>query len=238
MQKKVFCYYCDASFINENQLIAHQKSKHFRCPVCNHVKMNAKSLSQHMTEVHHSYLTAIPCAIEGRQDPSTNVFGLSGIPEETYVSWLAAIDPNFKNSVRDINMAGSYIAPQSVLTAALQSSETTHTLIRDQLFQFQKAKVSVAPSSNKLITAKGVVSSEALTKSISVPLQERLINAQRLLETSNRKAKQILFDAENAAEKALRQRTKERRAKEELYFSPGPDGLSVQELRAKHLSQL
>ena len=235
MSKRVFCYYCDAAFSTEDQLISHQKTKHFRCPVCNHVKGSAKSLAQHMTEIHKSFLTAIPNAIEGRQDPSVNVFGLSGIPEHVYVQWLAAIDPNFKNSIKDVNMAGSYLAPQAVLSAAMQSSEKTHTVIRDQLFQFQKAKIQVAPTGNKIITSKGVVSSESLTKTVNMPLEERLNNAQRLFEASKRKAEQILFDAENAGEKLRKEKTKERRKKEILYFTPDSDGNSVYEMRSQYI---
>jgi DNA-directed RNA polymerase subunit RPC12/RpoP len=231
-KKNVFCYYCDASFDDENQLISHQKTKHFRCPECNRVKMNMKSLRQHMTEVHKSYLSAIPNAKEGRQDPEANVFGLSGIPEDVYVSWLATIDPSFKDSVKNVNMAGSFLATRAVLDDALQSSEKSHTLIRDQLYQFQKAKIQVAPSVNKVITAKGVVSSETLMRNVSAPLQERLANAQRLMERSRRRAEQILFDAERRGEKDLKQKTKERRAKEELYFTPDSEGRSVFEIRA------
>ena len=238
MSRKVFCYYCDAAFFTEDQLISHQKTKHFRCPVCNHVKGSAKSLAQHMTEIHKSFLTAIPNAIEGRQDPSVNVFGLSGIPEDVYVSWLAAIDPNFKNSIKNVNMQGSYLASQAVVSAALQSSEKTHNVIRDQLFQFQKAKIQVAPTStNKIITSKGVISSDSLSKVVSTPLEEKLQNAQRLFEASMRKAEQILYDAEKDGEKRRKQKTKERRKKEVLYFTPDDEGRSVYEMRAFYLQQ-
>ena len=235
-KKKVFCYYCDASFDNEVQLTSHQKTKHFRCPRCGRTKASVDLLRKHMTEVHKSYLSAVPNAKEGREDPEISVVGLSGIPEDFYISWRAGIDSNFKESLKNIDMAGSFLATQAVLDDALQSSEKSHTLIRDQLYLFQKAKVQVAPSVNKVITANGVVSSEKLVKNVSAPLQERLANAQRLMETSRRKAEQILFDAERAGEKVLRERTKERRAKEELYFTPDSEGHSVFELRAMHLA--
>lgn len=32
--ESVSCYYCEKQFDSEDHLIQHQKSKHFKCPIC------------------------------------------------------------------------------------------------------------------------------------------------------------------------------------------------------------
>lgn len=237
MMKKVYCYWCNASFDNENQLISHQKSKHFRCPVCNQVKQSLKNLNNHYLQIHRTYLPAVPNALEGRTDPNVNIFGLSGIPEDVYVSWLAEIDPTFKANAKELNMDGAYIANQSVTLNARNSLEITKSIFRNQLMQFANARVQTAPVVEHVITAKGVISSEQLqTKERNISFKASLENAQKRFETSQRKAAQILFDAERAAEKSRKLLYKERKEREELYFQPNLDGLTVFELRALHLA--
>ncbi|EAY04395.1 Zinc finger, C2H2 type family protein [Trichomonas vaginalis G3] len=237
MSKKVYCYFCNSSFDDENQLISHQKSKHFRCPICSQVKQNLKSLNNHMLTLHRTYLEAVPGAIEGRKDPNVNIFGLSGIPEDVYVTWLASIDPTFKANIKDMNVDGAYIANQAVKLAALNTAETSKSIFRNQLLQFTNARLQTAPVVEHVLTAKGVISSEQLhSQSKNTSFKASLENAQKRFETSKRRAAQILWDAERAAEKSRKKLTKERRAKEELYFQPPSDGLTVFELRAQFLA--
>lgn len=32
--QKPWCYYCDRIFVDEAQLVQHQRSRHFKCPEC------------------------------------------------------------------------------------------------------------------------------------------------------------------------------------------------------------
>ena len=66
---------------DENDLILHQKNKHFKCPECNKRLSTAKALSVHSLQVHKVTIHRIPDAKEGRDDPSWDIFGSAGIPE-------------------------------------------------------------------------------------------------------------------------------------------------------------
>ena len=69
----IWCYFCNKSFVDENQLIAHQKMVHFRCPVCRRVKLNSSALATHMSTVHKEILKAVPNAIPERDSPDNSV---------------------------------------------------------------------------------------------------------------------------------------------------------------------
>eukprot|EP00930_Biecheleria_cincta_P076176 TRINITY_DN63395_c0_g1_i1.p1 TRINITY_DN63395_c0_g1~~TRINITY_DN63395_c0_g1_i1.p1 ORF type:complete len:266 (-),score=35.05 TRINITY_DN63395_c0_g1_i1:271-1032(-) len=76
-----WCYYCGLPATNLKELVAHQRSKHFACPLCN--SQNAWSiegLQKHVSNQHNRLLSAVPNAIEGRRDPSVSVNGMTGIP--------------------------------------------------------------------------------------------------------------------------------------------------------------
>ncbi len=83
-------------------LLAHQKAKHFRCHVCNKRTFNVPGLVIHYREVrfifsggsagpfsthssvgrqmHNETLSAVPNAVEGRDDPKLNIVGSEGVP--------------------------------------------------------------------------------------------------------------------------------------------------------------
>jgi len=100
-QTKPFCFFCDRSFEDETVLVQHQRAKHFRCPECDDGAIRGKcesvqGLIVHTLKVHGKTLSRVPNALQGRDNPELNVYGMDGIPEEVlrqkgYVS--AASDP-------------------------------------------------------------------------------------------------------------------------------------------------
>lgn len=82
---KPSCYYCIRQFDNEQALIEHQKLVHFKCLSCSKRFGNAGALNVHMKAMHDSVLTTILKAEPGRDDPTLNIVGSSGVPspEET-----------------------------------------------------------------------------------------------------------------------------------------------------------
>eukprot|EP00929_Paragymnodinium_shiwhaense_P071581 TRINITY_DN36379_c0_g1_i1.p1 TRINITY_DN36379_c0_g1~~TRINITY_DN36379_c0_g1_i1.p1 ORF type:complete len:302 (-),score=56.58 TRINITY_DN36379_c0_g1_i1:208-1113(-) len=82
---KPFCYYCDRTFEDLTVLVQHQRGRHFRCLECGDVKGKCESLQGlviHSCKVHGKPLTKVPNAIKGRDDPSDNIHGMEGVPEE------------------------------------------------------------------------------------------------------------------------------------------------------------
>lgn len=85
-----FCYFCDKDFENENVLIQHQISKHFRCRECigemgNRGKCETiAGLAMHTLKIHAKRLKQVPNAIPGRDDPNAgvNIYGSEGVPAE------------------------------------------------------------------------------------------------------------------------------------------------------------
>jgi hypothetical protein len=66
---------------DEQTLITHQKTKHFKCGECHKKLTTAKALSVHSLQVHKTSITAVPDAHPGREDPAWDIFGMSGVPE-------------------------------------------------------------------------------------------------------------------------------------------------------------
>ena len=58
----------------------HQKNKHFKCGRCQKRLASSKALSVHCIQVHKEPIKEIPEAKKGREDPSRDIFGSSGIP--------------------------------------------------------------------------------------------------------------------------------------------------------------
>jgi hypothetical protein len=65
---------------DEQTLIVHQREKHYRCPECSKKLNTAKALAVHCLNVHKRALTAVPAALDGREDPSWDIFGMAGVP--------------------------------------------------------------------------------------------------------------------------------------------------------------
>jgi hypothetical protein len=65
---------------DETTLIMHQKTKHFKCEVCNRKLTSAHALCVHSLQVHKVTVTQVPDAKVGRESPEWEIFGSSGIP--------------------------------------------------------------------------------------------------------------------------------------------------------------
>lgn len=95
------CFYCDRVFTDENQLVMHQKAKHFRCPDCGKKMTTTSAMRIHMSSVHKSELdrwvlrrllrrltlltvsllvTRVPNSKEGRGGVDFDVYGMEGLP--------------------------------------------------------------------------------------------------------------------------------------------------------------
>ncbi|CDR94827.1 zinc finger protein 207, putative [Babesia bigemina] len=77
---KPFCYFCNREFDDEKVLIMHQKAKHFKCGECNRKLETANGLSVHMQQVHKVVQRKVPFALEGRDNISSIVQGMQGVP--------------------------------------------------------------------------------------------------------------------------------------------------------------
>jgi hypothetical protein len=83
--EQISCYYCLREFSGSqalHQLVTHQKEFHMKCNTCNKRCSGISSLSSHSQQVHNITLTSVPNAVKGRTDPSVDVFGMQGIPDE------------------------------------------------------------------------------------------------------------------------------------------------------------
>ena len=74
--------YCDRDFDDEEILITHQKTKHFKCETCHKRLYSVPNLAVHHIQVHHTELTDVPGSIPGRNNVKLEIFGTVGIPED------------------------------------------------------------------------------------------------------------------------------------------------------------
>uniref|UniRef100_A0A3B0MY56 C2H2-type domain-containing protein n=1 Tax=Theileria annulata TaxID=5874 RepID=A0A3B0MY56_THEAN len=77
---KPFCFFCLREFHNEKVLIQHQKAKHFKCPECNRKLETANGLLVHLQQVHKSTLNRVPNSLEGRDNITSTIQGMNGVP--------------------------------------------------------------------------------------------------------------------------------------------------------------
>lgn len=82
-----FCFFCDRTFDDETVLLQHQRAKHFRCPECDDGAVRGKcesvqGLIVHTLKVHGKALARVPNALQGRDNPELNVYGMDGIPAD------------------------------------------------------------------------------------------------------------------------------------------------------------
>ena len=81
--KRVYCYYCERDFEDEGILIQHQKARHFKCHLCNKKMSTASGMSIHIQQVHKETLKLVPNAIDGRGDPTIEIYGMQGVEDGT-----------------------------------------------------------------------------------------------------------------------------------------------------------
>lgn len=235
-KNNVWCYFCNKSFIDESQLIAHQKMYHFRCPVCHRIKLNSSNLSTHMITVHKEILKAVPNSLPGRESPENKIFGMRGIPENVYIAWRSSIDPEFKERVKDVNLDAAFYANDATKYAAINNKMSRENITFNQFNQFQRANVHVNPSLSAVVTAKGVVTSESLQNDDRQSVAIDVELAQRKYELAMRKAKNIIDEAMHKGENERKRKQKQKEKNEIMYFIP-ENGLSVFEIRANYIKQ-
>ena len=81
--KRVYCWYCEREFEDEGILIQHQKARHFKCHLCNKKMSTASGMSIHIQQVHKETLKLVPNAIDGRGDPTIEIYGMQGVTDGT-----------------------------------------------------------------------------------------------------------------------------------------------------------
>ena len=96
---KPWCWYCNREFEDEAVLIQHQKARHFKCHVCHKKLFTGPGLAIHMmqvftrfyrnnsgnnrfSQVHKETIDSIPNALDRRNDPEIEIYGMKGIPVE------------------------------------------------------------------------------------------------------------------------------------------------------------
>ena len=92
--ERPFCYYCGKDFDHQGILHDHQKAKHFKCIVghCNRRLNTVGGLRVHMQQVHKEELAEVPNAIDGRKDPSIEIFNMYGIPDDIVQQHRQAVE--------------------------------------------------------------------------------------------------------------------------------------------------
>ena len=236
-KQKAWCYFCDKVFDNEVYLISHQRAVHFRCPICKKQKRTLKHLVEHFSSVHKQIIEKVPGALPDRSSPDNDVFGMKGIPEGVYIKWLLSNNPDFKEKAKNINLDGAVFASDVTKMAFNSHKAAAQNITYNQLNQFNAA-VNINPGQGTIITARGLVDSNAAS---AQPQQKRTIedinSSQRKYEAAMKRAKEIIQDAMFQAERERKRKCKERAKNEIQYFEPEQNGLSVFEMRAKYLAE-
>ena len=231
---RVWCYFCNKSFEDEMRLITHQKMMHFRCPICRRVRQSTKALASHMSSAHREELKSVPNAVEGRDSPNNTVFGMKGIPENIYIGWLTSIDPEFGQHSKDVSLDGAVMANDATRFAVMAHMASSANVAFGQYNQFQRASIHVNQGLGTVLTAKGMVATESLQKEEQKFTPDDPATAQRKYDVAMRKAREMIEEATEKFIQERKERVKRQKQHEELYFKP-VDGLSVHELRARHL---
>ncbi|CAM9106246.1 unnamed protein product, partial [Heterosigma akashiwo] len=81
-EEKPWCFYCERIFEDEKVLIQHQKSKHFKCHVCNKKLSTAGGMVVHCLQVHKETIKNVHNAIKERDTTDYEIYGMEGVPQE------------------------------------------------------------------------------------------------------------------------------------------------------------
>jgi hypothetical protein len=187
-----------------------------------------------MSSVHKQILEKVPNAIEGRDSPANSVFGMKGIPESVYISWLTSVDPEFKENTKDVTLDGAFFANDATRFAAMSHMASSANVTFNQVNQFLRANVQVNQGIGTVVTAKGVVATDTLQKSVRRSAADDPATAQRRYEIAMRRAKEIIDEATEQAVRERKRKMKEQKKSETMYFKP-VEGLTVFEMRARFL---
>lgn len=94
-----------------------QREKHFRCPECGKKLNTTKALSVHCLNVHKRALSAVPGAIDGRDDPAWDIFGMAGVPVGMKAGDVPPHKPGAKNAAAAAAAAAAATAPAAAPVA-------------------------------------------------------------------------------------------------------------------------
>jgi DNA-directed RNA polymerase subunit RPC12/RpoP len=99
-----FCWYCDREFLDEDQLVHHQRQRHLRCLECGKRFNSVRGLKAHYDLVHSKPLTRVPRSLTSRSAVETaegtavrDVFGMDGIPLTALRERADAVQSRFPN---------------------------------------------------------------------------------------------------------------------------------------------
>jgi hypothetical protein len=209
---------------------------HFRCPICSRIRLSSSHLQTHVSTVHKQIPKKVPNAVEGRESPDNAVFGMRGIPENVYVTWLTSVDPEFKKNAQNVNLDGAYLANDAMRIAAMNLIASTSNVAFSEVNQFLRANVQVNQGMGTVVTARGVVPTDDLARATKrrTPDDVAAFAAQRRYENGMRMAREIIEEAMAQGVRERRERLREQKRTEVMYFEP-IDGLSVFEMRARYL---
>jgi hypothetical protein len=146
------------------------------------------------------------------------------------VSRLTAVDPEFK----DVTLESAFFANDATSFAAMSHMASTANVAFSQVNQFLRANVQVNQGIGTVVTAKGVITTDALQKTVRRSVVDDPAMAQRRYESAMRKATEIINEATERAVWEKKRKVKELKKSEVMYFEP-VDGLTVFEMRAHFL---
>ncbi|CAN8064898.1 unnamed protein product [Agarophyton chilense] len=121
-RERIFCYYCDRNFQQEQELLAHQKEKHLRCPFCTKRMLSIQSLLVHADQMHNTRVTSVPNSIPGRESVAVDVLGMTGIPDSFYAS---LDDPHLPKRSRNAHLSPTAL-PNTFPTNAYVDVRSAH----------------------------------------------------------------------------------------------------------------
>eukprot|EP00873_Tetraselmis_striata_P028273 jgi/Tetstr1/448537/TSEL_035799.t2 len=114
---RIYCFYCDRQFKDEEILIDHQRAKHFKCEVCNKKLSTAKGLATHCYQVHRVEVTSVPNAKEGNGSIELDIYGMAGVDEALVTLGRAPEEPDAKQAKAEEAPAAGAAAPVAAVAS-------------------------------------------------------------------------------------------------------------------------
>jgi len=115
--ERVFCWYCNRDFADEDTLVQHQRAKHFRCPECNKQLNSAPGVAVHGRQVHKIEVSEVPDSLPGREDITLTIFGMAGVPEDAIAEFKGQALPAKRARVDGTVDSATGLTPQQQAAA-------------------------------------------------------------------------------------------------------------------------
>lgn len=201
---KVWCYYCDREFEDEQILIGHQKAKHFKCPFCPKKLSTAAGMATHCLQVHKHTVTVVSNAKPGRDSTELDICGMVGIPR----SVLLAHEQEKKNEkgkklTKDEDLSGSR---EGVIIGAMVNNER---VLSQRLAPLPRRPQSSASAGPQAATG-GFMSSNVERESISSAedqhireLRENVEGALKYIYSTREELSQVFLHLTKASNELL-----------------------------------